>query len=145
MENYNFNHIKTRFYIDFYNNSLKIFFYLPIRVERYYNSCCLECNRYYLEDKNKYNIVMSKKFEISADCNYIKLEGVIYLIPQYYNKDSIKNKDRKTLEMLFNQILNIDIEKKKKYYKGLLKVLYNRVKEVNLQGYFENKVVFATF
>jgi len=96
MENYNFNHIKTRFYIDFYNNSLKIFFYLPIRVERYYNSCCLECNRYYLEDKNKYNIVMSKKFEISADCNYIKLEGVIYLIPQYYNKDSIKNKDGKT-------------------------------------------------
>ena len=56
-------------------------------------------------------------YEITPDFKYIIINKRIYEIPDFYNKNMIKIRDNKTLEMIFRQIIYNTIQD----YKSRLK------------------------
>lgn len=49
----------------------------------------------------KQEVITFPKILISEDCNTLKYAGSSYEIPSFYNREMIKKRDKRTLEMVF--------------------------------------------
>ena len=48
--------------------------------------------------------INTELFEIDNDCDFISIGGKKYVIEDFFSKEMIKNRDKKTLEMIFYSI-----------------------------------------
>lgn len=101
---------KTKISIDFFLEIFKIYIRVEMRVIKK-ESEEQDPLKLQLFEVKKNQIVLKKKFKVSDDCETVTINGITYKIPDYFNRDAIKENDEKTWEMIFYHIFNDDINK----------------------------------
>lgn len=137
--------ISKKIEINFKKKTLSVLLYVPISTEIIEDTGGIKHKRFYLEDYKNWQEVLNKSFKISKDYSCVSIENTSYLIPNSYDKNLIRNKDLKTFEAIFNQILNPLILDEIKKYKTLITILeQKRNDDLSGKG-IDNKVVVANF
>ena len=62
--------------------------------------------------KERPQLLLSKKFEVSADYKTVIIDGKNYQIPDFFNTETIKENDIKTWEMIFYDLFEKEINHK---------------------------------
>lgn len=101
---------KTKISIDFFLEIFKIYIRVEMRVIKK-ESEEQDPLKLQLFEVKKNQIVLKKKFKVSDDFETVTINGISYKIPDYFNRDAIKENDEKTWEMIFYHIFNDDIYK----------------------------------
>ncbi len=101
---------KTKISIDFFLEIFKIYIRVEMRVIKK-ESEEQDPLKLQLFEVKKNQIVLKKKFKVSDDFETVTINGITYKIPDYFNRDAIKENDEKTWEMIFYHIFNDDIYK----------------------------------
>lgn len=101
---------KTKISIDFFLEIFKIYIRVEMRVIKK-ESEEQDPLKLQLFEVKKNQIVLKKKFKVSDDFETVTINGITYKIPDYFNRDAIKENDEKTWEMIFYHIFNDDINK----------------------------------
>ena len=101
---------KTKISIDFFLEIFKIYIRVEMRVIKK-ESEEQDSLKLQLFEVKKNQIVLKKKFKVSDDFETVTINGITYKIPDYFNRDAIKENDEKTWEMIFYHIFNDDINK----------------------------------
>ena len=101
---------KTKISIDFFWEIFKIYIRVEMRVIKK-ESEEQDPLKLQLFEVKKNQIVLKKKFKVSDDFETVTINGITYKIPDYFNRDAIKENDEKTWEMIFYHIFNDDINK----------------------------------
>ena len=101
---------KTKISIDFFLEIFKIYIRVEMRIIKK-ESEEQDPLKLQLFEVKKNQIVLKKKFKVSDDFKTVTINGITYKIPDYFNRDAIKENDEKTWEMIFYHIFNDDINK----------------------------------
>ena len=88
---------KTKISIDFFWEIFKIYIRVEMRVIKK-ESEEQDPLKLQLFEVKKNQIVLKKKFKVSDDFETVTINGITYKIPDYFNRDAIKENDEKTWE-----------------------------------------------
>lgn len=90
----------TKFSIDFFEERLKVFVIIPQIIK-------LSANKVIgsLENARK-ELILSKDFKISSDCNKVTIDEIKHTIPKFFNREMMKKEDKNIWEMIFRQIFH---------------------------------------
>lgn len=110
---------KTKISIDFFLEIFKIYIRVEMRVIKK-ESEEQDPLKLQLFEVKKNQIVLKKKFKVSDDFETVTINGITYKIPDYFNRDAIKENDEKTWEMIFYHIFNDNINKEIENLKSTL-------------------------
>lgn len=101
----------AKFSIDFFEERLKVFVIIPELIK-------LSANKVIgsLENASR-ELILSKDFKISSDFNKVTVDGVEHTIPKFFNKETMKNEDKNTWEMIFRQIFREELFNEMQRYK----------------------------
>ncbi len=110
---------KTKISIDFFWEIFKIYIRVEMRVIKK-ESEEQDPLKLQLFEVKKNQIVLKKKFKVSDDFETVTINGITYKIPDYFNRDAIKENDEKTWEMIFYHIFNDNINKEIENLKSTL-------------------------
>lgn len=102
--------LKTKISIDFFLEIVKIYIFVEIRVLKK-ESEEQDTPKLDLFETKKNQTVIKRKFKVSDDFEAITIDNITYKIPLFFNRDSIRENDVKTWEMLFYYIFNDNISK----------------------------------
>ena len=100
--------IRTEVKIDFWEESVKIYVTIPQTAERIENA----------ENKLIGNVVngrirqkiIFKRFKVSEDFSTVTIDNYDWYIPVLFNRDSLKQQDIKTWEMVFYYIFKHEVK-----------------------------------
>lgn len=111
------NYISSKISIDFFVQQVKIYITIPQHVidkillfsnEDYTKQIKLTHN---IELSQTKHLILNKKFTVSDDFKTVIFDNMSYKIPDFFNKENIKNQDTKTWEMIFYQIFSDNVSK----------------------------------
>ncbi len=113
-DEFNYKKITTKINIDFFIERVKIYLVYPVKNKKKKqteDSESIQTEIYVADDKPKNRLIIDKEFKIDDDLESVKIDGKTHLIPKYFDKESVKNKDEKTWEMIFYYIYKDEIKK----------------------------------
>ena len=113
---FNFKRITTKISVDFFEERVKIFLVFPAKNAKKEKNINEEIEIASSENASKNHLFINEQFEIIGDYDLVKVRGKSHLIPQYLDKEIVKNKDEKTWEMIFYKIFYSDISDEIKKY-----------------------------
>ena len=106
--------ISTKIVIDFFLNEVKVYLVIPHKEIKQETEKTLDGREKIVEKTviiKKSKLIFTKKFKISEDFKSVETDGKIYNIPDYFNQESVKNKDDITWQIIFYQVFNDEITK----------------------------------
>ena len=96
----------TKFSIDFFEEKLKVFVIIPEIIK-------VSANKVIGSLENpRCELILSKDFKISSDFNMVMVDNIEHAIPKFFNRETMKNEDKNTWEIIFRQIFRKEIFEK---------------------------------
>lgn len=99
--------VTTKITIDFWEECVRIYI-IFMQKSKQENSAEKLLIENILTAKRNHRI-LNKKFKVSEDYKSVQIDGFVYDIPSFFNKEMIKNNDEKTWHMIFYQIFSNEI------------------------------------
>ncbi len=112
----------TKFSIDFFEEKLKVFVIIPEIIKISTNKVIGS-----LENARK-ELILSKDFKTSSDFNTVTVDNIEHTIPKFFNRETMKNEDKNTWEIIFRQIFHKEIFNEMQHQKELQEQRIKNVK-----------------
>lgn len=106
----------TKFSIDFFKEKLKVFVIIPEIIKVKTDGVNKVIGS--LENARK-ELILSKDFKISSDFNTVTVDNIEHTIPKFFNRETMKNEDENTWEIIFRQIFRESIFNEMQHQKEL--------------------------
>lgn len=115
-EEFNRKKITTKIDVDFFTEQVKIYLVFPPRsqkkkkqLQEETGNIQTEIYSVHEEDKPSNRLIIDKQFKISDDFESVSIDEKIYIIPSFFDGNSVKNQDTDTWEMIFYKIFYDEI------------------------------------